>query len=93
MWLQSQIATLLYLVVGFHANLMGSFLICLIGNTIERYKMKLVDYTPEILVTIVIISFLFGVGYLITIDIANNQDIATQCIAAGMEYIRGDCMK
>lgn len=55
--------------------------------------MKLVDYTQEILITTVILAFLFGTGYLITTDIANDQEIATQCIAAGMEYIRGDCMK
>jgi len=55
--------------------------------------MKLIDFTQEILITIVFLSFLFGVGYLIAIDVANDQEVATQCIAAGMEYIDGDCMK
>jgi hypothetical protein len=55
--------------------------------------MKLVDYTPQILITIVVLAFLFVTGYLIATDVANDQEIVTQCIAAGMEYINGDCMK
>ena len=54
---------------------------------------KLVDYTPHILFTIAALTIIVGAGYLIAIEVANEQELATQCIASGMQYIRGDCIK
>lgn len=55
--------------------------------------MRLVDYTTEILITIVVIFFLGGVGYMIRADLNDHHDRITQCIAAGMQYEDGDCVK
>lgn len=54
---------------------------------------KLIDYTTEILVAIVVMFFLGGIGYMIRADINDQHDIITQCIAAGMQYEDGDCVK
>jgi hypothetical protein len=54
---------------------------------------KLVDYTTEILVATVAIFFLWGIGYMIQIDQTRQFEFKQQCIAAGMAYVGGDCLK
>ena len=54
---------------------------------------KLLDYTVEILVATVIIFFLWGVGYLMMRDLRDSNDFRTQCVTAGMQYVRGTCVK
>jgi hypothetical protein len=55
--------------------------------------MKLVDYTTEILVAIVAIFFLWGIGHMIQIDQTRQFEFKQQCIAAGMVYVGGNCLK
>jgi Co/Zn/Cd efflux system component len=55
--------------------------------------MKLVDYTAEILVATVAIFFLWGIGYIIQIDQTRQFEFKQQCIAAGMVYVGGNCLK
>jgi hypothetical protein len=55
--------------------------------------MKLVDYTTEILTTIAIMFVLGGLGYLIESDMHKSLAFKTNCIAAGMQYSGGSCVK
>jgi hypothetical protein len=59
--------------------------------------MKLVDYTTEILVATVAatvaIFFLWEIGYMIQIDQTRQFEFKQQCIAAGMAYVGGNCLK
>jgi Trk-type K+ transport system membrane component len=54
---------------------------------------KLMDYTTEILFAIVVIFVLGGLGFLISIDLANSKEFKQQCVEAGMQYIEGQCLK
>ena len=54
---------------------------------------KLLDYTVEILVATVAIFFLWGIGYMIQIDQTRQFEFKQQCIAAGMVYVGGNCLK
>jgi hypothetical protein len=55
--------------------------------------MKLLDYTVEILIATVVIFFLWGIGYIIQIDQTRQFEFKQQCIAAGMVYVGGNCLK
>lgn len=54
---------------------------------------KLLDYTTEILFATVVIFFFWGIGYLITSDMAQQQEFKQQCIESGMQYVEGSCLK
>jgi hypothetical protein len=54
---------------------------------------KLLDYTGEILITIVVVFALGGIGYLITKDEDRNLLFKQQCLESGMQYISGDCVR
>lgn len=54
---------------------------------------KLLEYTVEILIAGVAIFFLWGIGYLISIDTARAERLQQECIKAGMQWISGDCIK
>lgn len=54
---------------------------------------NLVDQLPAILLAIVAVFFLWGLGYLIVSDMATSRELKQQCIAAGMQYISGSCVK
>lgn len=54
---------------------------------------KLLDHTAEILVAGVIIFFLWGIGYLVTLDIQHGVEFRGKCIEAGMQYLDGSCVK
>lgn len=54
---------------------------------------KLLDYTVEILVATIVLAGLVTVGYMATRGIQQNQEFKTQCIAAGMQYVNGSCVK
>lgn len=54
---------------------------------------KLIDYTTEILFAIVVIFVLGGLGFLISIDAADSKEFKRQCIEAGMQYVRGSCVR
>lgn len=54
---------------------------------------KLFDYTVEILVATVAIFFLWGVGHMMMKDLQNGDEFKTQCIATGMQYVNGSCVK
>lgn len=54
---------------------------------------ELIKYTTEILITLCVILFLWGVGYLITCDMQRELDFGTKCLAAGMQYVHGACVK
>jgi len=61
---------------------------------------ELVNYTTEILIALCVILFLWGVGYLITCDMQRELDdmqreldFGTKCLAAGMQYVHGSCVK
>jgi hypothetical protein len=55
-------------------------------------KRILEQYLTEILVSIVILVFLVGVGYLIKSDIANDELRYKSCIEAGKQYVLGSCI-
>lgn len=54
---------------------------------------NLVDQLPWILLTIAAMFFLWGLGYLITLDTQQSVEYKQQCIEAGMQYISGSCVK
>lgn len=53
----------------------------------------LIDQLPAILVTITVLFFLWGIGYLITADVERVTEFKHQCIEAGLQYINGSCVK
>lgn len=55
--------------------------------------MRLIDYTTEILTAIVVMFVLGGMGYLINADMDKSLTFKTNCIAAGMGYSGGSCLK
>jgi hypothetical protein len=54
---------------------------------------KLIDYTTEILFAVVVIFVLGGFGFLIGIDMEDSKEFKRQCIEAGMQYVRGSCVR
>jgi len=54
---------------------------------------KLMDCIPEILFFIVVIFVLGGLGFLIITDLENSKEFKRQCIEAGMQYVRGSCVR
>lgn len=54
---------------------------------------NLIDQLPWILLTIAAMFFLWGLGYLITLDTRQSVEYKQQCIEAGMQYISGSCVK
>jgi Trk-type K+ transport system membrane component len=54
---------------------------------------KLIDYTTEILFAIVVLFVLGGLGFLINIDMADSKEFKRQCIEAGMQYVKGSCVR
>lgn len=54
---------------------------------------NLIDQLPWILLTIGALFFMWGLGYLILSDMATIKDFKQQCVAAGMQYISGSCVK
>ena len=54
---------------------------------------NLVDQLPSILLAIVALFFLWGFGYLLTIEQENSSKLKLQCIEAGMQYVSGDCLR
>lgn len=54
---------------------------------------KLIDYTTEILFAVVVIFVLGGLGFLISIDMADSKEFKQQCVEAGMQYADGSCLK
>ena len=54
---------------------------------------KLMYCIPEILFAIVVIFVLGGLGFLISIDLANSKEFKQQCIEAGMQYVDRNCLK
>jgi hypothetical protein len=56
--------------------------------------LKILDYHLEgILITIGVLVFMVGLGYLITTDMNHSAQRAIACIEAGNQYISGDCVK
>ena len=54
---------------------------------------NLIDQLPSILLTIVAVFLMWGLGYLIISDTVNTKEFKQQCIAAGMQYVSGNCLK
>jgi hypothetical protein len=54
---------------------------------------KLIDYTTEILFAVVVIFVLGGLGFLIITDMEDSKEFKRQCIEAGMQYVRGSCVR
>ena len=46
-----------------------------------------------ILLTIVLLAFMFLAGYLFVNDMNNDWNFKSNCIAADMQYEDGDCVK
>lgn len=46
----------------------------------------------EILIALVVLVFIVGVGYLITLDQANTERAYNTCISAGKQYVLGSCI-
>ena len=56
--------------------------------------LKILDYHLEgILITIGVLVFMVGLGYLITTDMNQSQVRYNICIEAGKQYILGSCVK
>lgn len=55
-------------------------------KTILEYHMS------EILIALVVLVFIVGIGYLITLDLANNEREYNTCISAGKQYVLGSCI-
>ena len=54
---------------------------------------NLIDQLPWILLTVAAIFFMWGLGYLVVKDMATSKEYKQQCIAAGMQYVSGSCVK
>jgi len=54
---------------------------------------RLIDYTSEILVAIVVIFSIWGMGYMITLTMNQTQEFKSRCVDAGMQYSGGSCLK
>lgn len=54
---------------------------------------KLFDNIAVVLVSLIIITFLLGFGYLIVLDIHYDAVLKEKCIAAGMQYISSNCVR
>lgn len=54
---------------------------------------NLIDQLPWILLTIAALFFMWGLGYLVVNDMATDKEYKQQCIAAGMQYVSGSCVK
>jgi hypothetical protein len=54
---------------------------------------NLIDQLPIILLAAVSVFFLWGIGYLILADMEYSRVFKEQCVAAGNQYVNGDCMK
>lgn len=54
---------------------------------------KIIDYHLDaILICITTIFFMWGIGYLITKDMANSERAYNTCIEAGKQFIEGNCV-
>ena len=51
------------------------------------------DNIVELALIFMVCFFLFGLGWLINSDENRKLVKYDQCIAAGMQYVSGDCMK
>ena len=49
-------------------------------------------HATEFLIALVVLVFIVGVGYLITLDLANTEQAYNTCISAGKQYVLGSCI-
>lgn len=49
-------------------------------------------HATEFLIALVVLVFIVGIGYLITLDQANNERAYNTCISADKQYVLGSCI-
>jgi hypothetical protein len=54
---------------------------------------NLIDQLPIILLAAVSVFFMWGIGYLILADMKDSAVFKEQCVAAGNQYVKGNCVK
>lgn len=54
---------------------------------------NIIDQLPWILLAAVSVFFMWGLGYLILADSEDNRLFREQCVSAGMQYVKGSCVK
>jgi len=54
---------------------------------------NLIDQLPIILLAAVSVFFMWGLGYLILADMEDKRIFKEQCVAAGTQYVNGNCVK
>lgn len=54
---------------------------------------NIIDQLPWILLAAVSVFFMWGLGYLILADSEDNRLFREQCVAAGNQYVSGNCVK
>jgi hypothetical protein len=54
---------------------------------------NLIDQLPIILLAAVSVFFMWGLGYLILADMKDSAVFKEQCVAAGNQYVKGNCVK
>ena len=49
-------------------------------------------HATEFLIALVVLVFIVVIGYLITLDLANDEQAYNTCISAGKQYVLGSCI-
>ena len=49
-------------------------------------------HATEFLIALVVLVFIVVIGYLIKLDLANDEQSYNTCISAGKQYVLGSCI-